>query len=86
MGKVIQEFTTEYDVGDIVIFKKYDYLQVGIIEGYYLDDHTVWYNIRISSTTVYTYSNGGDIAEFDIIGVVNDNLKEACLNEIKNDD
>ena len=83
MGKIHRESTTEYDVGDVVIFKKDNCLLVGVIEGYYEEDHCIWYNIRISSTFVYTYSNGGDIAEFDIIGNVNDNLKESCLKEMR---
>lgn len=37
MGKIIKEYTSEYDVGDVVIFKTKDYLLLGIIEGYYID-------------------------------------------------
>jgi hypothetical protein len=83
MGKIIKEFTTEYDVGDVVIFKKNKILNVGIVEGYYEDDGCIWYNIRISPQFVYTYSNGGDIAEFDIIGTIDDNLKSKCLESMK---
>ena len=36
MGKIIQEFETEYDVGDVVIFENDNLLQVGIVEGYYV--------------------------------------------------
>lgn len=86
MGKIVKEFETKYNVGDVVIFEKFKNLEVGIIEGYYEEDHTIWYNIRISSTQVYTYSNGGDIAEFDIIGIIENDLKEICLNKIKDFD
>lgn len=37
MGKIIEEYTSEYDVGDVVIFKTEDCLLLGIIEGYYID-------------------------------------------------
>lgn len=82
MGKIIIEHETPYNVGDIVIFKRHDrVLEVGIIEGYYMDDRTFWFNIRISPTTVYTYSNG-DIAEFDIVGKVEDPLYNICKDAI----
>lgn len=83
MGKIIREFITEYDVGDVVIFEKNNVLNVGIVEGYYEDDGTIWYNIRISPKVVYTYSNGGDIAEYNIIGTLDDNLKSKCLESMK---
>ena len=83
MGKIIREFETEYDVGDIVIFRKGNNILVGIVEGFYLDDNTIWYNIRISETFVFTYSNGGDIGEFDIIGKITDKeLRNNCLSEM----
>jgi hypothetical protein len=82
MGKIVRTFETNYDVGDVVIFKKIDSLEVGIVEGYYEEDHTIWYNIRVSPKFVYTYSNGGDIAEFDILGVIDGELKEKCKNII----
>lgn len=47
MGKIIQEFETQYEVGDVVIFDK-DGLKVGIIEGYYVSDGNIWFNIRVS--------------------------------------
>ena len=31
MGKIIEEYTSEYDVGDVVIFKTKDCLLLGII-------------------------------------------------------
>lgn len=82
MAKVIQEFETKYEVGDVVIFDK-DGLQVGIIEGYYVENNCFWFNIRISPTMVYTYTNDGDIGEHDIIGKVEGELKESCLKRIK---
>ena len=82
MAKVIKEYETEYEVGDVVIFEKDDCLMIGVIEGYYVNDGNFWFNIRISPKYVYTYSNGGDIAEWDILGVVNNELKEKCLKYI----
>ena len=75
MGKIHIEFDTEYEKGNLVIFKKDEVLLVGIIEGYYVDNNagnSVWYNIRINENFVYTYCNGGDIAEWDIISKIND--------------
>lgn len=85
MAKIIREYETEYDVGDVVIFKKNYALHVGIIEGYYVDDDNFWFNIRITPNFVYTYSNGGDIAEREIMGVVDRDLKEKCFREITGD-
>ena len=85
MGKIIEEYTSEYDVCDVVIFKTEDCLLLGIIEGYYIDhscDNSFWYDIRINKTNVYTYSNKGDIAEWDIIGKIEGILKDNCFNEI----
>lgn len=82
MGTIIKEYTTEYEVGDVVIFEKNNSLQVGIIEGYYVDDNVFWFNIRISAKFVYTYTNHGDIGEHDIIGKVSDELKEVCMKII----
>lgn len=83
MGKVIHEYETQYEVGDVVIFEKNDRLEVGTIEGYYVEDSIFWFNIRVSSTMVYTYSNKGDIQECDIIGKVDEKLKENCLRIMK---
>ena len=83
MGTIIKQYETRYNVGDVVIFEKNDLLQVRIIEGYCIDDNCFWFNIRVSSDYVYTYSDGEDIAEFDIIGVVDNTLKEDCINRIK---
>lgn len=87
MGKIIMEFETEYEVGDIVLFEKDDAIRVGIIEGHYVDtncDNSIWVDVRTGTNNVYTYSNGGDIAEADIIGKIDDaDLKNACEMEIK---
>lgn len=82
MGKLIYEFETDYNVGDVVIFKKDDMLHVGIVEGYYVDGGSFWFNIRIAPNFVYTYSNGGDIAEWDIIGALDSDLRQECFKEI----
>ena len=79
MAKVIREYETQYEVGNVVIFKKNNVLHVGIIEGYYVEDNTFWFNIRITPDFVYTYTNGGDIGEWDIIGIIHDSLKEKCF-------
>lgn len=78
MGVVIEKYTSKYDIGDVIIFKKEKTLLLGIIEGYYIDDDCFWYNIRINFNKVYTYSNGGDIIEEDIIGKLEGNLKDEC--------
>lgn len=82
MGKIVVEFETDYNAGDVVIFEKNDRLMVGIVEGYYMEDGIFWFNIRVSSKYVYTYSNGGDIMESNIIGRVNGDLKEELIRQI----
>lgn len=82
MGKIVKTLEVEYDVGDVVIFKKSEALEVGIVEGYYEEDGCIWYNIRVTPTFVYTYSNCGDIAEFDIVGKVSSDIVEECGNFI----
>ena len=82
MGKVVVEFETDYNAGDVVIFEKNNRLMVGIVEGYYMEDNIFWFNIRVSSRSVYTYSNGGDIMESDIVGRVGEDLKEELIRQI----
>ena len=82
MGKIVVEFETDYNAGDVVIFEKNDRLMVGIVEGYYMEDDIFWFNIRVSSKYVYTYSNGGDIMESNIIGRVSEDLKEEIIRQI----
>ena len=82
MGKIVVEFETDYNAGDVVIFEKNNRLMVGIVEGYYMEDNIFWFNIRVSSTYVYTYSNGGDIMESNIIGRVSEDLKEELIRQI----
>ncbi len=84
--KLIIENTNKYDVGDVVIFNTDEHLLVGIIEGYYIDrrcDDSFWYDIRTSRNNVYTYTNKGDICEWSIVGKVNDELKDQCIEEIR---
>lgn len=71
MGKITITYNSKYDVGDIVVFKKDRMLLVGIIDGYYVEDNLIWYNIRINNNRVFTYSNGGDISEEDIVYKIN---------------
>ena len=52
-----------------VIFHKGG-LHVGIVEGYYVEDNIFGFNIRVSLTLVYTYTNHGDVGEHDIIGKI----------------
>lgn len=85
MGKIIKEYETEYNVGDVVIFKRNDAVLVGIVEGYYLDNNNFWFNIRITPNFVYTYSNGGDVAEWDILAVVNGDARDKCWKYIAGD-
>ena len=76
MGKIYYDIETEYDRGDLVIFKKDRVLLVGIVEGYYVDNeagNSIWYNIRVNEDLVYTFFNGGDIAEWDILAKIDDN-------------
>ena len=82
MGKIVVEFETDYNAGDVVIFEKNNRLMVGIVEGYYMEDNIFWFNIRVSSRYVYTYSNGGDIMESNIIGRVSEDLKEELIRQI----
>ena len=88
MGVIIEKYTSKYDVGDVVIFRNSSQLFLGIIEGYYIDhnaDDSFWYNIRINSNTVDTYSNHGDIAEWEIIGKLDGELKESCYKLLQTD-
>ena len=85
MTKIHYEIETEYDKGDIVVFEKDKKLLVGIVEGFYVDsgaNDSIWYNVRVSKDFVYTYSNGGDIAEWDIILKIDDNeyIKNFIIN------
>ena len=84
MGTVTMEYKTPYEVGDVVVFEKNEELKVGVIEGYYVEDNIFWFNIRTSSTMVYTYTNKGDIGEHDILGRIEGYyLKDKCMNSIK---
>ena len=82
MATVTTTIETEYNRGDIVIFRALDHLLVGVIESFYVDNmagDSVWYDIRVNHKDVFCFSNHGDIAEYDIIGLVEDSdLKTAC--------
>ena len=41
--------------------------------------------LRVNSNTVYTYSNHGDIAEWDIVGKLDSELKEKCYELLQTD-
>lgn len=71
MAKIKWEFETLYDIGDVVIFNYHNITRIGIIQSFYLDDQVVWYNI-LSDNFLCCYSQGGDIAEFDILGKITD--------------
>jgi len=85
MTKIIKEYETKYSVGDVVIFQKNKILYVGLIEGYYIDNDNFWFNIRTTPDFVYSYSNGGDVAEWDIMGIVNGELGVSCEKLITRD-
>ena len=56
MGKVIKEYETEYEVGDVVIFEKHG-LEVGIIDGYYVEDNCFWFNNITNQNTCKECNN-----------------------------
>lgn len=77
MPKISIDVETWYDRGDVVVFNYHDKLMVGVITSYYVDHdagRSIWYNISISKDTTLNYTNGGDIAEFDILGKLDDPL------------
>lgn len=85
MGKIVKEFTTKYDTGDFIVFKKgYTYM-VGMIVGYYVDagcDETIFYNVAVNKDETYTYANGGDVGEYDIVGkIVEQDLIDSLMHE-----
>lgn len=93
MGDIIKEYTSQYDVGDVIIFKCGSDIGfrmfLGIIEGYYIDhncNESFWYNVRVNSKEVFTYSHRGDIAEWDIVGKIDSELKDKCFELIANGD
>lgn len=85
MGKIIKEFSTKYDTGDFVIFEKNDTYMVGMIAGYYVDgncDDMIFYNIAVNKEKTYAFTNGGDIAECEIIGKITEqNLIDTLMHE-----
>lgn len=88
MGQITITINTDYNKGDVVVFRKNAGLSIGIIEGFNVDsssNNNVWYNIRTTKDFIYTYTNGGDIAEFDIVnkfdGHIAEIYKELILGE-----
>lgn len=65
--KIVKEIETKYDKGDYVMFQKNNDCLCGQIVGFNLDNDYVWYNIQVNEGFTFTYSNGGDIAEWDIV-------------------
>lgn len=90
MGKIVINIESKYDRGDIVAFhnnhtRSSGKIEVGIIESYYVDqscDNTIWYNIRVSENEEYTYTHNGDLAEWDILGKLDDELSEIARKKI----
>ena len=68
MGKIIQAFTTKYEAGDVVIFQRDRKILCGIIEGHYVVDDYLYFNIRLWKDNVLTYSNGGAAANTTLSG------------------
>ena len=90
MGQITITINTDYNKGDVVVFRKNAGLSIGIIEGFNVDssaNNSVWYNVRTTKDFIYTYTNGGDIPEFDIVnkfdGDVAEIYKELILGEWK---
>lgn len=81
MGTIVQTFETEFDKGQVVVFKRDNRLLIGLVESCYVDmsaGQSIWYNIRTGKDNVYTYSNGGDIGEFDILLALEGEDAEKC--------
>lgn len=81
MGKVVKEFEHSMKLVMLLFFIN-AVLHVGIVEGYYIDDNIFWFNIRVSPTLVYTYTNHGDVGEHDIIGKIEGDLEKRCNDKI----
>lgn len=79
-----------FQKGDLIVFNKNNILMCGIIVGYYKEDNCYWYNITCGAQhgTIFTYRNGGDIGEFDILEKLDKNknwtLYEKILSYIDN--
>lgn len=84
MGRIDLSYETLYDRGDVVIFEHAGHIEAGIIESYYTDRETIWYDIRVNLDTVYSYSVEGDIAEYEIIGKLDDKLSSEAKKIILN--
>ena len=75
MATIKHEIETLYDRGDVVVFDHHGILRVGIISGFYADADagmSIWYDIAVNKDQTLDYVHGGDIAEFNILGRIND--------------
>lgn len=75
MAKITMDFRSKYSAGDVVVFEKGDRLMVGIVVGINFDmknDNPIWYNIAVNKKCTYSFGNGGDVAEEDILGKIGD--------------
>lgn len=71
-----------YEHGDVIIFKKNNQLNVGIIEGYYVEGDDILFTIRMSSKHIYSHSKGDNICMCDIVGRIED--EKLKINSIRN--
>ena len=70
--KITQEYESEYNVGDWVAFRKDKFIYVGQIVGFNIDDGEFWFNIKVNSAKTFSYGNGGDVAESNIVFKLNE--------------
>lgn len=85
MSKITYEYDAKYDIGDVVIFKKEEKTQIGIVRHYIIDTNagdSVWYNIQISKDETYSYAHKGDISESDILCKIENKAEKFRLSEI----
>lgn len=82
--KITQEYESAYDVGDFVAFKKDGLIYVGRIVGFNIDDGNFWFNIKVNKYKVFSYANGGDVAEWDIVFKLNEEQVK-ILEKLEND-
>lgn len=75
MATLSYDIETKYEKGDVVVFERSGVLQVGVITGYSVDStagFSVWYDIAVNHQKIYTYINGGDIGEHEIVAKISD--------------
>ena len=86
MAKIARTFEIDYEIGDVVIFKRDHHLNVGIIEDRCIEDDCIGYKIRMSEDFVYTYTCLGFIVDFAIVGKLDGKLNEICVEVINERD